>query len=114
MIINGLKENGITIDERQFIGSDFIDIEHGNKLKTILYNTNSTFHKEYSNILNDLKKDNIEMAEKYKVLIDFIFVGYLLAESKIDPNEAVDAKTTMDQLKQYWNMEMVKMMKLWK
>ena len=54
------------------------------------------------------------MAEKYKVLIDFIFVSYLLAESKIDPNEAVDAKTTMDQLKQYWNMEMVKMMKLWK
>jgi hypothetical protein len=113
-IINGLKENGITIDERQFIGSDFIDIEHGNKLKTILYNTNSHFHKEYTNILNDLKRDNLEMAEKYKVLIDFIFVGYLLAESKIDPNETIDAKTTMDLLKQHWNMEMVKMMKLWK
>ena len=79
-----------------------------------MYNTNSTFHKEYANILNNLKKDNLEIAEKYKILIDFIFVGYLLAESKIDPNEAVDAKTTMDQLKQYWNMEMVKMMKLWK
>ena len=35
-------------------------------------------------------------------------------ESKIDPNETIDAKTTMDLLKQHWNMEMVKMMKLWK
>ena len=114
IVIAGLEKNGITIDTRPFIGSDFIDIQHGNKSKVILYNQNSSFHKNYSSILNDLKSNNPEIAEKYKVLIDFIFTGYLLAESKIDPNEIEENNLTLDVLKTNWNMEMVKMMKLLK
>ena len=77
-IVDNLKENGITIDEREFIGDAFIDIEHGNQLKTIFYNTNSTFFKAYSVILDELKGENAELANKYRVLMDLIFVGYML------------------------------------
>ena len=56
LIIEGLKENGITIEEKEFIGDSFIDIEHGGGMKTILYNTNSVFYKAYNEILNELKE----------------------------------------------------------
>jgi hypothetical protein len=112
-VIEALKENGITIDEREFIGDAFIDIDHGNQLKTIFYNTNSTFFKAYSEILNELKAENAELANKYRVLMDLIFVGYMLAESTIDPNEKMDGASFTDEIKQYWSINLSKILKKW-
>jgi hypothetical protein len=113
-IILGLQENGITIDEKEFIGDTFIDIEHGNQLKTLFYNTNSTFYKSYVEILEELKNKNESLAEQYKVLIDLIFVGYMLAESNIDPNENMDGSTFTNEVKAYWALHMSKILKKWK
>lgn len=113
-IIIGLRENGITIDEKEFIGDTFIDIEHGNQLKTLFYNTNSTFYKSYVEILHELKSKNESIAEQYKVLIDLIFVGYMLAESNIDPNEKMDGSSFTNELKAYWALHMSKILKKWK
>ena len=112
-MLEALKENGITIDEREFIGDAFIDIEHGNQLKTLFYNTNSTFYKAYSEILDELKNENIDLANKYRVLIDLIFVGYMLAESTIDPNEKMDGASFTDEIKQYWSINLSKILKKW-
>jgi hypothetical protein len=112
-VIEALKENGITIDEREFIGDAFIDIEHGNQLKTLFYNTNSTFFKAYSEILDELKGENAELANKYRVLMDLIFVGYMLAESTIDPNEKMDGASFTDEIKQYWSINLSKILKKW-
>jgi hypothetical protein len=113
LVIEALKENGITIDEREFIGDAFIDIEHGNHLKTLFYNTNSTFYKAYGEILNELKNENADLANKYRVLMDLIFVGYMLAESTIDPNEKMDGATFTDEIKQYWSINLSKILKKW-
>jgi hypothetical protein len=112
-VIEALKENGITIDEREFIGDSFIDIEHGNQLKTLFYNTNSTFFKAYREILDELKEENAELANKYRVLMDLIFVGYMLAESTIDPNEKMDGASFTDEIKQYWSINLSKILKKW-
>lgn len=112
-VIQGLKENGITIDEKEFIGDSFIDIEHGNQLKTLFYNTNSTFYKAYNDILSELKNQNEDLATKYKVLLDLIFVGYMLAESSIDPNEKMDGASFTDEIKQYWSINLSKILKKW-
>lgn len=113
VVIEALKENGITIDEREFIGDTFIDIEHGGHLKTLFYNTNSTFYKAYSDILNELKSENEDLANKYRVLMDLIFVGYMLAESTIDPNEKMDGASFTDEIKQYWSLNLSKILKKW-
>jgi hypothetical protein len=114
LVIQALKENGITIDEREFIGDTFIDIEHGNQLKTLFYNTNSTFFKAYSEILEELKVENAELANKYRILMDLIFVGYMLAESTIDPNEKMDGASFINEIKQYWSINLSKILKKWK
>jgi len=85
-----------------------------NQLKTLFYNTNSTFYKAYSEILNELKDQNEELATNYKVLIDLIFVGYMLAESSIDPNDKMDGASFTDELKQYWAINLSKILKKWK
>lgn len=113
-IIAGLKENGITIDEKEFIGDSFIDIEHGNGFKTLFYNTNSTFYKAYKQILDEIRSKNEQVASDYKVLIDLIFVGYMLAESKIDPDEEIDGASFADEIKQYWALDLSKILKRWK
>jgi hypothetical protein len=113
-IIAGLKENGITIDEKEFIGDSFIDIEHGNGFKTIFYNTNSTFYKAYKEILQEIQSKNEQVANDYRVLIDLIFVGYMLAESKIDPDEEIDGASFADEIKQYWALDLSKILKKWK
>jgi biotin operon repressor len=112
-VIAGLKENGITIDEREFIGDAFIDIEHGNQLKTLIYNTNSTFYKAYIDILNELREQHAELADNYRTLIDLIFVGYMLAEAQIDPDEEIDGAAFADELKQYWALNLSKILKKW-
>lgn len=112
-VIAGLKENGITIDEREFIGDAFIDIEHGNQLKTLFYNTNSTFYKAYSEILDELRGKNEELADSYRTLMDLIFVGYMLAEAQIDPGEKMDGASFADELKQYWALNLSKILKKW-
>ena len=113
-IIKGLQENGITIDEREFVGDSFIDIEHGTALKTMFYNTNSTFYKAYKEILDEIKSKNNSIASDYKVLIDLIFVGYMLAESQIDPEEEFDGASFIEELKSNWAISLSKILKRWK
>lgn len=112
-VIAGLKENGITIDEREFIGDAFIDIEHGNQLKTLFYNTNSTFYRAYNEILEELRGQHEELADNYRALMDLIFVGYMLGESQIDPDEEMDGATFADELKQYWALNLSRILKKW-
>lgn len=112
-IIDGLKENGITVDEKEFIGDSFIDMDHGNNLKTLFYNTNSLFYQSYKDILEELSKSNRELATKYKVLIDLIFVGYMLAESKIDPEETQDGSSFVVEMKHNWAVSLSKILKKW-
>jgi hypothetical protein len=112
-VIEGLRENGITIDEREFIGESFIDMDHGNQLKTLFYNTNSTFYKSFSSILNEIEKKDTKIARDYKVLMDLIFVGYMLAESKIDPEEEFDGASFATELKQNWAISLSKILKKW-
>ena len=113
-ILKGLKENGITIDEREFVGDAFIDIEHGNALKTMFYNTNSTFYRAYKEILDEIKSKNESIASDYKVLIDLIFVAYMLAESQIDPEEVFDGESFVEELKSNWAISLSKILKRWK
>ena len=112
-VIEGLRENGITIDEKEFIGDSFIDMDHGNKLKTLFYNTNSTFYKSYSAILEEIKNKDADVARDYKVLMDLIFVGYMLAESKIDPEEEFDGASFTTEIKQNWAISLSKILKKW-
>jgi len=113
-VLDVLKSNGITIDEREFFGSDFLDIEHGNGYKTLFYNTNSVFFREYKSILDDIASKNSELAKEYKVLIDLVFVGYMMAESKIDPNENIDGSTFMNEIKSNWANDLARMLKKWR
>lgn len=112
-VINSLKENGITIDEKVLVGNSFLDIKHGNGLKTLIYNTNSTFYKAYDDILNELKTKDNKLAENYKVLIDLIFVGYMLAESKVDPESEYQGDEYMDDIKNNWARELSKILRKW-
>lgn len=113
-ILTGLKENGITIDEREFIGDSFISIDHGNAIKTMFYNTNSTFYKSYKGILEEIESKNKEVANDYRVLIDLIFVGYMLAESSIDPAEEMDGTSFIEELKSHWALNLSKILKKWR
>ena len=112
-VINSLKENGITIDERPIVGNSFLDIKHGNGLKTLIYNTNSTFYRAYGEILNELKSNNSQLAENYKVLIDLIFVAYMLAESKINPESEYEGEEFMEEMKNNWAGQLSKILKKW-
>jgi hypothetical protein len=112
-VIESLKNNGITIDEQPFVGTSFIDIQHGNGLKTMIYNTNSAFFRAYSTILEELESNNKKIADDYKVLIDLIFVGYMLAESKIDPLTKYDGEEFLEEIKSNWSKELSKILKKW-
>jgi len=112
-VIESLKKNGITIDERPFVGNSFLDIQHGNGIKTLIYNTNSTFFRAYSSILTELESNNKKLADDYKVLIDLIFVGYMLAESKIDSETLYEGEEFMETMKANWAMELSRILKKW-
>jgi hypothetical protein len=114
LLINALKENGITIDEREFIGDTFIDIAHGNNLKTLIYNTNSNFYHQYKEILDECSTLNPELARKYRVLFDLVFVSYMLAESQIDPNAEMTGSSFANELKSYWSLQLGKILRIWK
>ena len=112
-VINSLKENGITIDEKPILGNTFLNIVHGNGLKAMTYNTNSTFFKAYEEILDELKQKDNDLAENYRVLVDLIFVGYMLAESKIEPKSMYDGEDFLETMKSNWARELSKILKKW-
>lgn len=112
-IIKILEDNGIVVDEREMIGSIFLDIEHGNGIKTLLYNTNSQFYKALKKMLETINMQNSEVAGKLRVLIDLIFVSYMLAESRIDPNKEMSGQLFMEDLKHFWSREITGIIKKW-
>ena len=83
-------------------------------MKTILYNTNSVFYKAYNEILNELKEKNESLANDYKILIDLIFVSYMLAESNINPKEKSTGEDFANEIKSYWSIQMNKILNQWK
>ena len=80
----------------------------------MFYNTNSTFFKAYKEILDEIKTKNESVANDYKVLIDLIFVAYMLAESAIDPEEELDGASFTEELKSNWSINLSKILKKWK
>ena len=79
----------------------------------MIYNTNSTFFRAYKEILQELKDRDNKLAEDYKVLIDLIFVGYMLAESKVEPESESEGEEFMEDIKGNWSKELSKILKKW-
>ena len=79
----------------------------------MIYNTNSTFFRAYSEILEELKDRDNKLAEDYKVLIDLIFVAYMLAESKVEPESVYEGEEFIEDIKGNWSKELSKILKKW-
>lgn len=101
-LIEYLKDQGFTVLEKSLAGTIFISFEHGNGLKTMIYNTNSPYYASYKRILEGIEHQSNEISKKYKVLIDFIFVGYMMAEAAIDPNEQLYGFEFIENIKSSW------------
>lgn len=110
-----LKDQGFTVLEKPMPGTVFISFEHGNGLKTMIYNTNSPYYTSYKALLKNIEEENEVIAKKYKTLIDFIFVGYMMAEATIDPNEEMMGFEFIDEIKSKWANQLNKFFnRVWK
>ncbi|MEC4117130.1 ATP-binding protein [Myroides phaeus] len=110
-LIDYLKDQGFIVLEKAMPGSVFISFEHGNGIKTMIYNTNSPFYKSYKSLLESIEVKNKENAVPFKTLVDFIFVCYMLAESKIDPNAKYEGVDVIDEIKNGWALQLNKFFK---
>jgi hypothetical protein len=104
-MIQRLKENGIIVEERQWPGSIFMEMKHANSFKTLIYNTNSKFYQSYREIFDKLSQTNNEVANQYQLLIDLIFVSYMLAESDL-PAGQHDTTYIQEMFKNFWTNRM--------
>ena len=65
-----------------------------------------------SSMLSNYKASMV--ANDYKVLIDLIFVAYMLAEDTIDPNEELMGADFVSSIKSNWALELTKILRKWK
>lgn len=107
-LINYLQNQGFIVLEKAMPGTVFISFEHGNGIKTMIYNTNSPYYASYKSLLQNIENENELIAKKYKTLIDFIFVGYMMAEASIDPNDEMMGFEFMDEIKSKWATQLNK------
>jgi hypothetical protein len=108
-MVERLKTNGIVVEERQWPGNIFMEMEHANSFKTLVYNTSSSFHRTYQEIFDNLSRDNRGVAEQYQLLVDLIFISYMLAESDL-PDGKHETGYLQDTLKNYWSSRMSELM----
>ena len=86
-----------------------MEMEHANSFKTLVYNTSSSFHRTYQEIFDNLSRDNKGVAEQYQLLVDLIFISYMLAESDL-PDGKHETGYLQDTLKNYWSSRMSELM----
>ena len=58
-----------------------------------------------------LKREIMSLLKTMEVLIDLIFVGYMLAESKIEPKSQYEGEEFMEDIKSNWSKELSKILK---
>ena len=108
-MVERLKVNGIVVDERQWPGNIFMEMEHANSFKTLVYNTGSSFHKTYQELFDKLAQENREVAQQYQLLVDLIFISFMLAESDL-PDGEHETGYLQDTLKNLWSVRMSELM----
>ena len=108
-MVERLKFNGIVVDERQWPGNIFMEMEHANSFKTLVYNTGSSFHKTYQELFDKLAQENREVAQQYQLLVDLIFISFMLAESDL-PDGEHETGYLQDTLKNLWSVRMSELM----
>lgn len=104
-----LEENKLTVVEKNWPGNTFMTMEHANSFKTLIYNSNSGFRKNYSKFFNMLAEKDSHLAKEFEVLVDVIFLSFMLGESDL-PDGEFKTKFFQDNIKQSWAMRMEEIM----
>jgi hypothetical protein len=104
-----LEENKLTVVSKEWPGNVFMDMQHANAFKTLIYNNNSGFRKNYSRFIEALTGKDEKLASDFEVLIDVIFISYMLAESDM-PEGKYDTSFFQNVLKQNWANRMEEIM----
>lgn len=116
LIAKVLKENHVTIQEYRFQGNpiSFIDVEHGEECKVLVFNTGSQFYQKYKKVLDSLNSKNPELARDYRALIDVIFMAYALAEGSLNFDAEQKQGDTARRIQGEWAINMNHLMDSWK
>lgn len=104
-----LEENKLTVISKEWPGNMFMDMQHANAFKTLIYNNNSGFRKNYARFFNLLTQKDEKLARDFEVLVDLIFISYMLGESDL-PEGKFDTNYFQNTLKQNWTNRMEEIM----
>jgi hypothetical protein len=104
-----LEENKLTVLSKEWPGNMFMDMQHTNAFKTLIYNNNSGFRKNYARFFEVLTDKDEKLARDFEVLIDLIFISYMLGESDM-PEGRYDTNFFQSVLKQNWATRMEEIM----
>lgn len=110
---DALQSYGVIIVEEEFPGDDFYAIGYSNKIRKITFNTNSTFYRSYTRILNGIANDNEDTAKDFRVIIDLLLSGFVLAIDSIAEDEEFDWETGKRKLKYHWTEVTSRIFKEW-
>ena len=78
-----LEENKLTVVSKEWPGNMFMDMQHANAFKTLIYNNNSGFRKNYARFFDVLAQKDEKLSRDFEVLVDLIFISYMLGESDL-------------------------------
>jgi hypothetical protein len=104
-----LEQNKLTVIEKDWPGNTFMTMEHANSFKTLIYNSNSGFRKNYSKFFNILAEKDARLSKEFEVLVDVIFLSFMLGESDL-PDGEFKTKFFQDNMKQSWALRMEEIM----
>ena len=104
-----LEQNKLTVIEKDWPGNTFMTMEHANSFKTLIYNSNSGFRKNYSKFFNILAEKDARLSKEFEVLVDVIFLSFMLGESDL-PDGVFKTKFFQDNMKQSWALRMEEIM----
>ena len=104
-----LQENKLTVVSTEWPGNTFMEMQHANAFKTLIYNNNSGFRKNYSKFFTVLAQKDDKLARDFEVLVDLIFISYMLGESDI-PEGSYNAVFFQNVMKQNWANRMEELM----
>ena len=104
-----LETNKLTVLEKEWPGNLFMTMYHTNSFKTLIYNSNSGFRKNYSKFFKSLSEKDSQLAEEVEVLVDIILIAYMLGESDL-PDGKFETKFFQDNMKQNWAHRMEEIM----
>jgi hypothetical protein len=104
-----LEENKLTVVSKEWPGNMFMDMQHANAFKTLIYNNNSGFRKNYAKFFEVLTSKDEKLARDFEVLVDMIFISYMLGESDM-PEGKYDTAFFLGVLKHNWSNRMEEIM----